>query len=131
RQFWAQRLITTDDLELAALLVSSGEYQGKAEARTDLAPTVTGPGAEWVLSDPSAHGMDADTLEGAYDYAFVDGRNTQGVVVVHEGKIVSERYAPGRDANSWAASWSVAKSVTSATIGIAIEEGLIPSVDVP
>lgn len=131
RAFWSQRLITSDDLDLAALLVSSNEYQGRAEARTDLAPVVTGPGAEWVVSNPEAHSMDADTLEGAYDYAFADGRRTQGVVVVRGGEIVSERYAPGEDSDDWAASWSMAKSFTSAAIGIAIAEGKIPSVDVP
>ena len=131
RAFWSQRLITSDDLDLAALLVSSNEYQGRAEARTDLAPVVTGPGAEWVVSTPEAHGMDSAGIEGAYDYAFADGRNTQGVVVVRGGEIVSERYAPGEDFDDWAASWSMAKSFTSAAIGIAIAEGKIPSVDVP
>jgi len=131
RAFWAQRLVTSDDLDLAALLISSAEYQARAEARTDLAPVDSGPGAEWVISTPEAHGMDSDTLEGAYDYAFVDGRNTQGVVVVRGGEIVSERYAAGEDFDDWAASWSMAKSFTSATIGIAIAEGKIPSVDVP
>src|SRR5262249_15782877 len=47
------------------------------------------------------------------------------------GKIVSEWYAPGADADSWTTSWSVAKSFTSALVGIAIDEGLIKSVDVP
>jgi CubicO group peptidase (beta-lactamase class C family) len=131
RAFWSQRLVTSDDLDLAALLVSSAEYQQRAEARTDLAPVVTGPGAEWVVSTPEAHGMDAAKIEEAYDYAFVDGRNTQGVVIVRNGEIVSERYAPGEDADDWAASWSMAKSFTSAAIGIAIAEGKIPSVDVP
>ncbi len=51
--------------------------------------------------------------------------------MVHEGAIIAEWYADGADENSWAASWSVGKSVTSATVGIAIEEGLIPGVDEP
>ncbi|MEO6987685.1 MAG: serine hydrolase, partial [Aquihabitans sp.] len=57
--------------------------------------------------------------------------NTQGVVVVHDGAIVSEWYADGSDQDSWAASWSVAKSFSSALIGIAIDEGKILSVDEP
>jgi CubicO group peptidase (beta-lactamase class C family) len=64
-------------------------------------------------------------------YAFQDGRNTQGVVVIRDGAIVAEWYAPGRDQDSWGASWSMAKSFTSALIGIAIADGLIPSVDEP
>jgi len=89
------------------------------------------PGSDWLVEAPSAHGMDEATLDQAQDYAFADGRNTQGVVVVRGGVIVREWYAPGRDATSWAASWSVAKSFTSSLIGIAIGEGLIPSVDEP
>ncbi|HEY3142720.1 MAG TPA: serine hydrolase [Acidimicrobiales bacterium] len=37
----------------------------------------------------------------------------------------------GANQDSWAASWSMAKSFTSALIGIAIEDGLIPGVDEP
>lgn len=89
------------------------------------------PDDGWAVSTPAAEGMDADGLDALMTYAFADGRNTQGVVVVRNGAIVAERYAPGRDRESWAASWSVGKSVASALIGIAIEEGLIANVDVP
>jgi CubicO group peptidase (beta-lactamase class C family) len=89
------------------------------------------PGAEWDVQPPEEQGMDAATLEEAREYAFAEGQNTQGVVVVRNGVIVAEWYADGADESSWAASWSMAKSFTSALIGIAIEEGLIPSVDEP
>jgi CubicO group peptidase (beta-lactamase class C family) len=88
-------------------------------------------GAAWRVDTPEEHGMDPDVLEGARDYAFADGMHTQGVVVVHDGAIVAEWYAPGAGEDSWAASWSMAKSVTSALVGIAIGEGLIPGVDTP
>jgi len=88
------------------------------------------PGKTWKVEKPAAQGMDAATLEKARAYAFQKGKNTQGVVVVHNGVIVSEWYAPGSDKDSWEASWSMAKSFTSALIGIAIHEGKIPSVDV-
>ena len=52
-------------------------------------------------------------------------------MVVRDGVIVAEWYADGAGPDSWVASWSVAKSFTSATVGIAIEEGLIPGVDEP
>jgi CubicO group peptidase (beta-lactamase class C family) len=51
------------------------------------------------------------------------------VVVVRDGVIVAEWYENGRDAMSYATSWSVAKSFTSALIGIAIGDGLIDGVD--
>ena len=99
---------------------------------TTTAASGEGPvGTDWAVEDPADHGMAADKLEEARSYAFAEGRNTQGVVVVHNGAIVSEWYADGADQDSWAASWSVAKSFASSLIGIAIEEGKIPSVDEP
>jgi CubicO group peptidase (beta-lactamase class C family) len=75
--------------------------------------------------------MDSQLLDQARQYAFEDGRNTQAIVVVRGGVIVADWYAPGATADSWATSWSVAKSFTSALIGMAVDEGLIESVDVP
>jgi CubicO group peptidase (beta-lactamase class C family) len=89
------------------------------------------PGDDWVVADPADHGFDPAGLEEARAYAFAPGRETQGVVVVHGGEIVAEWYADGADADSWAASWSVAKSFTSAVVGIAVEEGHIGGVEEP
>ncbi|HEY8525888.1 MAG TPA: serine hydrolase [Acidimicrobiales bacterium] len=105
-----------------------GGGNGAATAAREAPPV---PGEEWAVADPADHGMDPALLEQARDYAFTDGMNTQGVVVVHDGEIVAEWYAEGADQDSWAASWSVAKSFTSALIGIAIEDGLIAGVDEP
>jgi CubicO group peptidase (beta-lactamase class C family) len=90
---------------------------------------VAWPTNGWQVETPEQHGMDPGVLEGARQYAFQPEKHTQGVVVVRHGVIVAEWYAPGRDATSFATSWSVAKSFTSALIGIAIDEGLIESVD--
>jgi len=97
---------------------------------TTTATTAVADSDEWTVSPPADEGMDAETLEGARSYAFQDGKNTQGVVVVRHGRIVAEWYAPGADQDSWAASWSMSKSVASALIGIAIADGKIPSIDV-
>ena len=75
--------------------------------------------------------MSAATLEGARTYAFQPGKHTQGVVVTRRGVLVAEWYAEGRSADNYAASWSMAKSFTSALVGIAIDEGHIPGVGVP
>lgn len=80
---------------------------------------------------PEDVGMDAAVLEGAREYAFAEGRHTQGVVVVRRGVIVAEWYAPDRGPESLGASWSVGKSFASATVGIALDRGEIPSVDEP
>ncbi|MEO1140437.1 MAG: serine hydrolase [Pseudomonadota bacterium] len=60
---------------------------------------------------------------------FLDDTTTTGLLVVHDGTIVHEDYRLGADETSKFTSWSVAKSVLSALIGIAIEEGHIESPD--
>jgi CubicO group peptidase (beta-lactamase class C family) len=89
------------------------------------------PTQRWTVRTPEEMGMDSAILQGACDYAMSPGMNTQGVVVVRGGAIVAECYAPDRDAESYAASWSAAKSFSSTLIGIAIDEGLIDGVHVP
>lgn len=112
----------------ALLLIGAATASGGPTAQ---ASGPFGPGADWEVADPAEHGMDAYTLGWSRLYAFAEGRNTQGVVVIRGGEIVAEWYAPGADQDSWAASWSMAKSFTSALIGIAIDDGLIRSVDEP
>ena len=89
------------------------------------------PGAAWATGAPESQDVDGQKLEEARRYAFEEGRNTQGVVVARRGVIVAEWYAPGASEESWATSWSVAKSFASSLVGIAIDEGLIDGVDVP
>lgn len=112
---------------------------GGAAASTTAEATTTAPagleervpGAEWAVVDPAEEGMDAGVMEAARTYAFAEERNTQGVVVVRHGAIVSEWYADGTDADSWTASWSVAKSFASAVAGIAVADGSIGSIEDP
>jgi len=71
---------------------------------------------------------DSASLGAVLDWAFDDeGRampqNTRGLVVVHQGKIVAERYAPGWGPYTPQLSWSMGKSVASALTGVLVEQG--------
>jgi CubicO group peptidase (beta-lactamase class C family) len=46
-------------------------------------------------------------------------------LAIQHGRLVFERYAPGFDAASTHHSWSMAKSMTHALVGIAVHDGLI------
>lgn len=66
-------------------------------------------------------------LEPVLDRAFAENdtgpqRHTKAVVVLHNGRIVAERYAPGIRAETPLLGWSMAKSVTNALIGILVRE---------
>jgi len=89
-------------------------------------PDAVWPTDGWTEMEPADLGLDADKLEEARAYAFQDGKNTQGVVVTRHGIIAAEWYAEGKDKDSWVTSWSAGKSFASATLGVAMDEGLVP-----
>ncbi|MCB0253563.1 MAG: serine hydrolase [Anaerolineae bacterium] len=69
-------------------------------------------------------------LSAAEDWdSFLAANNTQAFIVIQDGKILYENYFNDTQRDSIVTSFSVAKSFTSALIGIAIEEGFIDSVD--
>ncbi len=63
--------------------------------------------------------------------AFMQSQNAAAVVVVHEGKVVLERYGLDFDADGKWTSFSVAKSLTSTLVGAALADGYIDSLDDP
>lgn len=48
---------------------------------------------------------------------------TRALLVVYDGRLVNEKYAPGFDKNSKMLGWSMAKSITSALIGVLVKQG--------
>ena len=48
---------------------------------------------------------------------------TRAVIVLHDGRTVAERYAPGYHENTRFISWSMAKTVTATMIGMLIADG--------
>ena len=87
-------------------------------ARAPASPLRSGPDADLVL------GNDGTELD-----EFLRETDTLAFVVVHEDRIVRERYFNGATRESLQTSFSVAKSFVSTLVGIAIDEGLIGGVD--
>ena len=56
---------------------------------------------------------------------FGEGHATTGVVVLQDGKIVAERYRKGFGPHVAQRTWSVAKSLAGAMIGVAVREGVL------
>lgn len=78
---------------------------------------------------------DDERLRSALELGFAEPdhppyHRVKAVVVVHDGRVVAERYAPGYGVDTPLLSWSAAKSVTSALIGILVRQGRL-SLDEP
>jgi CubicO group peptidase (beta-lactamase class C family) len=79
---------------------------------------------------PLPPGADGARIAAMLDHAFAaeppaDLGETQAIVVIHKGRLVTERYGPnhGPDATCW--SWSMAKSMVQALVGMAVKDRLI------
>ncbi len=91
-------------------------------------PEIAGP-AVMEPADPA--------LKTALDRAFEEPpapplRRTKAVVVVHDGKVIAERYAAGIGVDTPLLGFSMTKSVVNALIGILTQQGLVtPSMPAP
>ena len=75
-------------------------------------------------------GLDQEKLRQAMDRHFAEPgpdrkKQTRAVVVVYDGRLAAERYAPGFHKDMPLLGWSMAKSVTSAVLGILVHKGMI------
>ncbi len=71
-------------------------------------------------------GIDAAALRAASDWAFdrdSPEQVTLSLMVVHEGRIVHERYASGVDVTTKTRTWSTAKSIAVTLMGMLVDQG--------
>jgi CubicO group peptidase (beta-lactamase class C family) len=116
------------------LIDGKTESELRAQAAGLLAPPPPATdGALWPEGervDPGAAPEDVDrpALDEAVAAAFAEPdpahpRNTRAMIVVHEGRIVAERYAPGFDAQMPLIGWSMTKAALNALIGLRVKDG--------
>ncbi|MCP4727217.1 MAG: serine hydrolase [bacterium] len=85
----------------------------------------------WQLSTPEEQGLDSAELEELKRMIVVERRypNVHSILIVRNGYLAFEEYFGGYNLNRLHMLQSVSKSFTSAVMGIAIERGIIKSVD--
>jgi CubicO group peptidase (beta-lactamase class C family) len=86
------------------------------------------PTEGWRFSSPEEQGLDGIKLEEMSRYIRENIPTARSILVIRNGYIVYEDYFKG-DETFASPIWSVTKSVLSALVGIAIEEGLISGID--
>ena len=105
----------------------------------DLAPppgnpaTTAWPDGDLITDKALPSGVDPAALQAASNWAFTRQSAEQvtlSLLVVHGGKIIHERYAPGVDMTTRTRTWSTAKSIAAALIGILVD-GRKMSLDEP
>lgn len=126
--FWRQRAIYRDGLGCTL-------DQGGNGLDPDFAMPASAPFEPMPLDDPhrEVH-FDVEALETAIDVAFEDPdgrRNTLAVAVLHQGRLVAERYAPEAHQDTRFIGWSMTKSITATLAGVLVEDGEITLDTVP
>jgi CubicO group peptidase (beta-lactamase class C family) len=86
------------------------------------------PTSGWRTASPAEVGMSDSGVEAALAFD-VQGAGTEGLLIVRHGYVVGERYFGSFGETSTHESFSMAKSFTSALIGIAIDAGLLSGTD--
>lgn len=86
------------------------------------------PGDVWLTAPvPDVVGGEAE-LKAVSDPWFTEGAPDPGVMsvlVTHAGRIIFERNAPDASTDRPVPSWSVAKSILGAAVGVAVEKGIV------
>jgi CubicO group peptidase (beta-lactamase class C family) len=108
-----------------------------AATETALTPLPAQPDATpwptdlWPVREPSIeeeHPIDLDLVRSQLDTLFSARQakrigETHAAVLVHRGRVVAERYAAGTAASRRLISWSTAKSILNAVVGILVGRG--------
>lgn len=89
----------------------------------------------FTFDDSADEELVAGVFEGILDVGdfdvFLEENGTKAFIIIQDDAILYEKYFNSAQRDSMVTSFSVAKSFTSALIGIAIDEGYINSVDDP
>ncbi len=87
------------------------------------------PNGDLIPESPFPVEIDHEALDAASDWAFDRaemGRTSEvtlSLLIIHKGRIVHERYAPGVDYLTKTRTWSTAKSIAVTLIGMLVDDG--------
>ncbi|MBO9711578.1 serine hydrolase [Sphingomonas sp.] len=136
----ADRVLVRFDEKMPPRVAVSSGFGGCTNLPIGTPPTAPAPArfprpapapaaARWPVADsaiPAASAPEFDVLlDGAFGRRYGAGGNTTAVVIVRDGRIVAERYAPGYDPLTPQRTWSVAKSIAGTLAGMAAKRGLL------
>jgi CubicO group peptidase (beta-lactamase class C family) len=115
-------------------------HQALAPVAIDVASTAPAATAAALLppiAGPAIVAPSSELLRQALDHAFEEPpspplRRTKAVIIVAEGRVIGERYAPGIGIDTPLMGFSLTKSVVNALLGVLVQQGrLTPSQPAP
>ena len=89
------------------------------------------PTRGWNEKKPEETGLDSELVAAMIEEIDQSGLDYDGLVVVHKGVVVAEKYYYIYQEKSLHEIYSVTKSVISALVGIALQQGCIDSIEDP
>ena len=139
--FGCEVTVDYDDAQRKVTVTCPGPYAAAAELRAGIGATITTelkkgtklPEVELpevqdvplkkASSEVLAKNFDQRMVEAALDKAFAPDHNTLAAVVLHDGKLVAEKYADGITSTMPLPGWSISKSLTATFIGMLVKAG--------
>jgi CubicO group peptidase (beta-lactamase class C family) len=127
---WISALAITIGLVLGNCSNSHGPASNVAEGTCPHAsPTTADVPFSWERSTPEAQGIDSRELIRALSRVRDDDLRLHSLIVVRNGCVVVEAYVHPYDKETLHNAKSASKSMLSAVVGIALEEGILTSLD--
>lgn len=122
------------EVRVAGMLSAHGRFdpaQGCTVSQLGSSPPpVTPADAVPIRQHQESPSVDATdpAIERAITRAFTENangprRNTKAIVIVHDGHILAERYAPGYGPTTPLLGWSATKAATSVLVGVLVQQG--------
>eukprot|EP01051_Picozoa_sp_SAG22_P026784 SAG22_NODE_8631_length_640_cov_1.271719_1_plen_162_part_01 len=123
----ATHLMTSATIPSPALLASICVAASHAAATAAAgAAGYYGPGrGAWEVADPEDHGLSSPQLKAAGERVAAAVPYRHCFVVVKDGKIVHELFAPGNNSETKYETDSVGKTMTATMFGTAVTQGLL------
>jgi CubicO group peptidase (beta-lactamase class C family) len=113
---------------LLPLLIFTGcseEVDGEQATFDDNIEGIVFPGEEWAASAPEEQGMSSEKLTEVFETIDEWHPGTNSAIITRNGYIVAEMYRNGYDPEIKQWIYSATKSITTALIGIAADQGLL------
>jgi CubicO group peptidase (beta-lactamase class C family) len=117
-------LLLTSIILVISTMMGCGHSSAEIEA-VDFAP---GPGDDWKISTPGEQGLDPELVAELFRNA-VELQTLYGLLVIKNGHLIAEGYFNGGSVEQKPYLASATKSITSALVGIALDQGCLSNLD--